>query len=120
MDLHERQQFDFLLQTAAERLVARLEERHRGPEPALPRLREDPGEVAPFVDAVFADFLLDNADGACLVLRAVARQPAGPIDTEPGATVEAVLVLTAKRLFAGLLTLKAEELLEQHSGYQSV
>ena len=56
----ERLEFS-LLQTAAERLVARLEERHRGPEPALARLRQDPGEVAPFVEAVFADFLLDNA-----------------------------------------------------------
>lgn len=120
MDLHERQQFDFLLQTAAERLVARLEERHRGPEPALARLRQDPGEVAPFVEAVFADFLLDNADGACLVLRALARRPAGAAAAEPGATVETLLVTTAKRLFADLLTTKAEELLEQHSGYQSV
>lgn len=120
MDLHERQQFDVLLQTAAERLVARLEERHRGPEPALVRLRGDPGAVALFVDAVFADFLLDDADGACFVLRALAGRPAGDVAAEPGDTVATLLVATAKRLFAGLLTGKAEELLEQHSGYQSV
>ncbi|MFM7136094.1 MAG: hypothetical protein ACKO1M_03360 [Planctomycetota bacterium] len=119
MDLHERQQFDFLLQAAAERLVTRLEERHRGPEPALARLREDPSELAPFIDAVFTDFLLDNADGACFVLRALARRPAGTVAVEPGATVEALLVATAKRLFAGLVAMRAEELLEQHSGYQS-
>ena len=122
MDLHERQQFDFLLQTAAERLVARLEERHRGPDAALARLRADAGgEVGPFVDAVFTDFLLDNADGACFVLRALARRRlgAGRAEAVEG-TVEGMLVATAKGLFADLLATKAEELLEQHSGYQSV
>ena len=120
MDLHQRQQFDFLLQTAAERLVTRLEERHRGPGPALARLREESGEVATFVAAIFADFLLDNADGACFVLRALAKRPAGAVAAEPGASVEALLIATAQRLFGELLTTKAEELLEQHSGYQSV
>lgn len=120
MDLHERQQFDFLLQTAAERLVARLEERHRGPDAALERLRGGPDEVGPFVDVVFADFLLDNADGGCFVLRALARRPAGEVVVISGDTVETLVVGTAKRLFAALLAAKAEEILEQHSGYQSV
>jgi len=120
MDLHQRQQFDFLLQTAAERLVARLEERCRGPEPALARLREDPGETTAFVEAIFADFLLDNADGACFVLRSLARRPVGETAAEPGQTVESLLVATAKRLFGDLLAIKTEELLEQHAGYQSV
>lgn len=35
MDPHQRQQVDFLLQTATERFVARLEERHRGTDAAL-------------------------------------------------------------------------------------
>lgn len=120
MDLHQRQQFDFLLQTAAERLVARLEERHRGPEPALARLREEPGETTAFVEAIFADFLLDNADGACFVLRALARRPLGDGQADPAATVEAHLIAAAKRLFGDLLATKAEEVLEQHAGYQSV
>ena len=42
MDLHQRQQFDFLLQTATERFVARLEERFRDAEPALVKLRAEP------------------------------------------------------------------------------
>ena len=119
MDLHARQQLDFLLQTATERLVTRLEERHRGPAAALAQLREDAAaETVPFVDAVFAEFLLDNAAGACFVLTALARRPPG--DIPPADTVEAVLVATAKRLFIGLLITKAEELLEQHSGYESI
>jgi hypothetical protein len=119
MNVHERQQFDFLLQTAAERLVARLEERHRGPDAALARLRADTvAEVEPFVEAIFADFLLDNAAGACFVLQSLARRSPG--DVPPAATVEELLMATAKRLFAGLLASKTEELLEQHSGYQSV
>ncbi|MFM1905081.1 MAG: hypothetical protein RLZZ440_2981 [Planctomycetota bacterium] len=119
MNLHERQQFDFLLQTAAERLVARLEERHRGPDAALARLRADTAaEIDPFVGAIFSDFLLDNAAGACFVLQSLARRSPG--DIPPAATVEELLVATAKRLFTGLLAGKTEELLEQHSGYQSV
>ena len=42
MDLHQRQQFDFLLLTATERFVARLEERHRGAAAALAALTAAP------------------------------------------------------------------------------
>ena len=52
------------------------------------------------------------------MLTALARRPPG--DIPPADTVEAVLVATAKRLFIGLLITKAEELLEQHSGYESI
>ena len=136
MDLYQKQQFGFLLQTATERYVARLEERFRGPDAALTSLREDPdGEgvwLTEFAEAVFEDFLLNNVEGACFVLQALATRPVAPVASGPvasgpvasgtvaGGTVGATLGAMAKRLFADLLLQKAIELLEQHSGYQSV
>ena len=64
MDLYSRQQFDFLLQTATERFVARLEERHRGPEAAAVALRSDPTAatveeaLAALARGLFAELLL--------------------------------------------------------------
>jgi hypothetical protein len=89
MDLHERQQFDFLLQVAVERYVERLEQ--VGPERV---------KLETFVDAIFRDFLLDNADGACFILRAM---PKG---------VEQNLVEMAKAAFVDIMRRKAEETLE--------
>lgn len=126
MDLYQRQQFDFLLHTATERFVARLEERHRGAEAALAALTAAPdGEGVwrgDFVDAIFQDFLLDNADGAAFVLRSLpARSLAAHRSAIAGAgTVEGLLVALAKALFAELLLAKAVEALEQHAGYQAV
>lgn len=126
MDLHQRQQFDHLLQTATERFVARIEERLRGAEEALVKLKAAPqGEgvwIGGFVDAIFQDFLLDNADGAAFVLRAL---PKRAIDgqraaLQGAATVEAALLLLAKGLFGELLLRRSIEALEQHSGYQPV
>jgi hypothetical protein len=126
MDLHQRQQFDFLLQTATERFVARLEERWRGAEPAIEKLRSLPDDegvwLGAFVDAIFQDFLLDNLDGGCFVLRSL---PKRSIDSQRSAlatagTVEQGVAALARGLFAELLLQKAVEALEQHSGYQSV
>jgi hypothetical protein len=85
MDLHERQQFDFLLQIAVERFVERVQQ-----------LGEQRAQVRPFTDAIFADFLLDNADGACFVLRALSRE------------TEATLIGMAKGAFSDLLQKKVE------------
>jgi hypothetical protein len=98
MDLHERQQFDFLLQVAVERYVERLEQ--VGPE----RLR-----ISGFVDAIFNDFLLDNADGACFVLRALAQQNA---PSGAAGNVEQVLMAMAKAAFSDLIRRKIDEALE--------
>lgn len=121
MDLYKKQQFGFLLQTATERYVARLEERFRGADPALVKLNEDPNAegvwLNEFTDAVFEDFLLGNVDGACFVLQALAKRH---IDAVAAGNVEAILVGMAKKLFAELLLQKTIESLEQHSGYQSV
>ncbi len=126
MDLHQRQQFDFLLQTATERFVARLEERFRDAEPALVKLRAEPdGDgvwLGGFVDAIFQDFLLDTIDGGCFVLRSL---PKRSIESHKAAilsagTVEQGIGVLARCLFAELLLQKSIEALEQHSGYQSV
>ena len=121
MDLYEKQQFGFFLQTATERYVARLEERFRGADGALKRIHNDTdGEgfgLTDFTDAVFEDFLLNNVEGACFVLQALANRTA---EATTGGTVEATLVEMAKKLFADLLLQKTIESLEQHSGYQPV
>lgn len=129
MDLHQRQQFDVLLETAAERYAARLEERHRGPQAAAEKLRDDPeGEgtwLSGFTEAFFADFLLDNPDGACFVLAALARRPMLPHrDLCEGlaetATVGDAAGLLARAVFAAVLRPKTLETLDRRAGYQSV
>lgn len=121
MDLYQQQQFGFFLQTATERFVARLEERYRGADAALQRLKEDPrgqhARLTEFTTAVFDDFLLNNVAGACFVLQALANRN---IDGAEAGTVAAALIGMAKKLFAELLLQKAIEALEQHAGYQPV
>ena len=121
MELYQQQQFDFFLQTATERFVMRLEERFRGPEPAIAAIRQDPeGDgvwLSQYVDAVFDDFLLSNVAGACFVLQRLAKRNVPKII---GSTVESTLIDLSKRLFAELLLGKTIERLEQDSGYQPV
>lgn len=126
MDLHQRQQFDVLLQTATERFVVRLEERHRGADAALAALRGDPAaataRVAEFVAAVFQDFLLDNADGAAFILRSLPKRSIAAHRTAIAAagTAEDLLLRLAEGLFAEVLLTKTLESLEQRGGYQAV
>lgn len=126
MDLYQRQQFDFLLQTATERFVARLEERFRGAEPALAKLRGSPdGEgvwLGGFVDAIFEDFLLDNVDGGCFVLRALPKRSIEDYRAvlASAGTVEQGVGGLARGLFADLLLRKAVEALQRHAAYQAV
>ncbi|MDX1929909.1 MAG: hypothetical protein SFV81_25505 [Pirellulaceae bacterium] len=132
MHLYERQQFEFFLQTAVERYVERLEQRFRGADAAMENLRQEPNGqgvwLEGFCEAVFEDFLLNNIDGACFILRAMAQQKLVPIDssvdfaqsTEKQISVESHLRDLAKRQFSQLLYNKALESLEQHSGYQAM
>lgn len=126
MDLYQKQQFGFFLQTATERYVSRLEERFRGADSALAKINEDcEGEgvwLTRFTEAVFEDFLLNNIEGACFVLQALAnrRLSSKSCESSDSVTVEEALVVMAKQLFAELLLQKTVESLEQHSGYQSV
>jgi hypothetical protein len=120
MDMHERQQFDLLLELAVARFVERLEQRNEGAENALARLRANPeGEfiwIGQFVEAFFQDFLLNSVDGAAFVLRAVPRRRV-MVSTE--GTVEAVLLAMAMNVFSDLLQQKTDEELERRIGYQS-
>ncbi len=121
MDLHERQQFDFLLYTATERYVERLVQRNEGADNALRRMRDNPnGEgiwLNQFTDAIFQDFLLDNVAGACFVLKALAKKS---LNMNINGRLETALPAMAKAVFAELLRQKTEESLEQASGYQAV
>ena len=119
MDLHEKQQFDFLLNTAVERYVERLEQRNGGVGIALQRLRHNPESdgiwLSRFTQAIFDDFLLTNVEGACFILKALAKRSAPAI---AAGKVEATLLNLAQHTFADLLRQKTEEALEQRSSLE--
>ncbi len=121
MELYERQQFDLLMYTAVERFVERVQQRNGGSAAALHRLRESPeGEgiwLSRFVEALFQDFALDNVEGACFVLVALAKRPAALSASSDAETVETILLRLAKHTFAALLQQKAEEALERAMAY---
>ena len=79
MDLHLRQQFDVLLGTAGESFVERIVQRCAGQANALAALTRDRNAegvwLDDFVDALFADQCLDNAEGAAWVLTALKARP---------------------------------------------
>lgn len=121
MDLHERQQFDMLLELATERFAARLEEQQRGAEPALASLQTDAGRTAcaQFVSAFFQDMLLDSVDGGAFVLRALPKRSVVE-HRESLASAERVddlIQQVARAVFAELLARKASEQLQRHAGY---
>lgn len=121
MNLHEKQYFDFLLATATERFVERIEQRNGGASPALEKLRENPNSPGIWLDdftaAIFRDFLLDNVEGSAMILCALSRRPNAAL---PAGNIASTLQLMAQRAFADLLQAKTEELLEQHIGYQAM
>ncbi|MFO0939602.1 MAG: hypothetical protein U0930_02425 [Pirellulales bacterium] len=122
MDLHKRQQFEFLLQTAVERLGERLEQKFRGADVALQQMQAgNTGDyISEFVDAFFADFLLDNIEGACFILQGLAKKRMNQFSFSTEQTLEVTLVQLAKLQYTKLLSAKTLEALEQHSGYQPV
>jgi hypothetical protein len=79
MDVHQRQQFDTLLGDAGEAFVERIVQRCAGQDNALAALSRDRNAdgvwLDEFVDAVFADGCLDNAEGAGWVLGALKTRP---------------------------------------------
>lgn len=118
MDLHERAQFDFLLNTAAERFVERLVQRTGGLEEGLAALRADPeGDgvwLGEFVRAVLRDFLLDNAAGSCFVLQACEKRTLGGLHGKEldGLTVTAALAELAVVAFGDVLAAKVDQGIE--------
>jgi hypothetical protein len=121
MELHARQQFDFLFNAAIERFVERCEQRCGGPVPALARLRDDPNSegvwIDEFVQALFSDFLLDNPGGASFVLQALAKRPL-PVVTTPAPSIGDWLQRVSEQAFASVLAIKTEEALEQRAAFQ--
>ncbi len=120
MELHERAQFDFLINTAAERFVERLVQRTGGLEEGLAALRADPQGpgvwLDEFVRAVLRDFLLDNTAGAAFVLGNCEKRT---LTGEHSGTVETVLRELAVRAFADVLALKVDQGIELAlSGHQ--
>jgi len=115
MELHQRQQFDFLLLTAAERFTERLIQRNGGMASALKQLRESPeGQgvwLRKFVEALFRDFLLDNPEGACFILQALPKREVSL--EQPGGKVETLLQEMAIQAFMQVLHQKVEEHLDQ-------
>jgi hypothetical protein len=113
MELHERAQFDFLVNTAAERFVERLVQRTGGLEEGLAALRADrQGEgvwLDEFVRAVLRDFLLDNTAGACFVLGNCSQRSVGGATA---GTVEQVLSELAVRAFGDVLAVKVDQGIE--------
>ena len=117
MDMHERQQFDLLLEVAVARFTERLEQRNEGAENALMRLRANPDAelvgLGQFVEVLFQDFLLNTADGAAFVLCAV---PERHVVVPAAGTVESMLTGMAVSVFSELLRLKTDEELERRIG----
>ncbi len=113
MELHERAQFDFLLNTAAERFAERLIQRTGGLEPGLAALRVDPNGdgvwLEEFVRAVLRDFLLDNTAGYCFVLSACEKRR---VDAVVSGTVSEALEELAVQAFSGVLAVKVDQGIE--------
>lgn len=118
MDTYLRQQFDVLLQSAAQNFVERIVQRCAGQDNALRRLRTDPqGEgiwLDSYVDAVFADSCLDDAAGAAFVLQALQKRQ---VTVDDSGSVADVLVRLAKATFADLLAAKTVEAMERAERY---
>lgn len=118
MELHERQQFDLLLAQAGESFIERIVQRCAGQENAVRALEQDPNSegvwLDDFVDAVFADWCLDNAEGAMFVLGALQRRH---LSFEAEGPVGEVLVRAAKAVFGDLLYSKVRESMARASVY---
>ncbi|MED3661753.1 hypothetical protein P4476_07655 [Ureibacillus terrenus] len=122
MNDYEKQYFNTLLQMATERFVERALQRSEGAENALRLLRTNPhGEgiwLDQFVDVFFEEFLLNNPEGSCFILQALAKRKYH-FQNIPGheSTVEEIVEKMAKEVFENLLKQKAEEVLEQQLAF---
>jgi len=119
---YEKQYFNTLLQIASERFVERVIHRAGGVKSALELLRKDPNcngvWLDKFVDAFFEEFLLDNPEGACFILQALAKRQysISHFNNQP-LMVEEIVEKMAKEVFQNLLNQKVEEVLEQNLAF---
>ena len=118
MDVHQQQQFELLLGQSGESFIERIVQRCAGQENALRLLKEDRNSegvwLDDFVDALFADWCLDNAEGATFILCALQRRP---IEIDASGTVADVLLRAAKSAYADLLHSKVLESMSLASVY---
>lgn len=118
MELHQKIYFDFLLNTAVERLTERVIQRKGSVTGALEAIRNEPeGEgvwLGRFVDSFFEDMLLCNTAGAVFVLEALERRS---IEAQAAGKLSEVLGRMARQAFRDLLWQKAQESLEQSIAY---
>ena len=117
MELYQKQQFDFLLLTSAERFAERIVQRCEGQDNAHTKLKKDRNSegvwLDQFVEAIFDDFLLNNTAGAVFILSALEKRN---IEFSGKGKVEQVLQTMAKQAFGALLYIKTIESLEQSIG----
>jgi hypothetical protein len=117
MELYQKQQFDFLLMTSAERFAERIVQRCAGQDNALEKIKADRNAegvwLDQFVEALFEDFLLDNTAGAVFILSALEKRD---IEFTGGGKIGQVLQTMAKQAFGELLHIKTIESLEQSIG----
>lgn len=118
MEPYLQQQFELLLQEATGNFAERAVYRSGGPDAALERLDADPdGEGihrAEFVQAFFAENLLDNAAGHAFVLEALERRS---LPADPGGSVSEVLARLARAAFADVLTAMTKQLIQRQQIY---
>lgn len=116
MEMFARQHFDVLLREAAGNFAERCVYRCGGSQQAVTVLAEDPASlgVTAFVDAVFAENLLEDTAGACFVLEALERRQA-PADD--GGPVAEVLGRQARAVFADVLIVQTTQILQQNQIY---
>lgn len=114
MELFQKQQFDFLLMTSAERFAERIIQRCEGQDNALAKIKIDRNTegvwLDEFVEALFEDFLLNNTGGAVFILSALERRN---IEFSGKGKIDQILQTMAKQAFGDLLHLKTIESLEQ-------
>lgn len=116
MELFAQQHFDALLRDAAGNFAERCVYRCGGSAPALAALTADPSalDVAAFVDAVFAENLLEDTAGACFVLEALHRRT---VTVDASGPVSVVLAEMARAAFTDVLLVQTSGILQQNQIY---
>lgn len=116
MELFARQHFDVILREAAGNFAERCVYRCGGPAAAAAALTEDAAvlDVDAFVDAVFAENLLEDIAGACFVLAALERRT---LPADPGGPVADVLARLARAAFRDVLVGQTGQVLQQQQIY---
>ncbi len=116
MELFLRQQFEILLQEATGNCTERLVHHLQGPQAALAAIED--GTAAPaieeFVDAFFAENLLDSPAGYAFVLEALHNRT---LPADPGGTVSDVLGRAARAAFTELLSGQVSQAIQRQQIY---